>query len=76
MHLFLFQGSTHRSRQFVEKLTDSAIIEVARVLREDLSGENGNRLAVACGFTSGIGIGTSPRLNIPVGTARLVRRAP
>jgi hypothetical protein len=46
MHFFLLKGSTHLSRQFVEKLADSVIIEVARVLREDLPGENGNRLAV------------------------------
>jgi hypothetical protein len=31
------RGSVHLSRQFLEKLTDSAIIKVA--LREDLSGE-------------------------------------
>jgi hypothetical protein len=56
MHFFLFEGPAHLSRQFVEKVTDSAIIKIARVLREDLPGENGNRLAVACGFTSGSGI--------------------
>jgi hypothetical protein len=56
MHLFLLEGSAHLSRQFIEKLTDNAVIKLARVLREDLPGENGNRLAVACGFTCGIGI--------------------
>ena len=35
MRLFLSEGSVHLSRQFLEKLTESAIIKVA--LREDLS---------------------------------------
>jgi hypothetical protein len=47
------EGSAHLSRQFIEKLTDNAVIKLARVLREDLPGENGNRLAVACGFKAG-----------------------
>jgi hypothetical protein len=39
MHLFLLEGSAHLSRQFVEKLTDNAIIKLTRVLREDLPGD-------------------------------------
>ena len=35
MRLLLSEGSVHLSRQFLEKLTDSAIIKAA--LREDLS---------------------------------------
>jgi hypothetical protein len=37
MRLFLSEASVHLSRQFLEKLTDSAIIKIA--LWEDLSGE-------------------------------------
>ena len=37
MRLILSEGSVHLSRQFLEKLTDSAITKAA--LREDLSGE-------------------------------------
>ena len=56
MHLLLFEGPAHLSSQFIEKLPDRAIVEIARVLRENLACENGNRLAMACGCTSGIGI--------------------
>jgi hypothetical protein len=49
MRLFLSEASVHLSRQFLEKLTDSAIIKIA--LWEDLSGEVATGLAVACGFT-------------------------
>ena len=56
MHLLLFQATAHLSSQFIGKLPDGAIIEIAGVLRENLACENGNRLAMACGFTSGIGI--------------------
>ena len=37
MRLLLSEASVHLSRQFLEKLTDSAIIKIA--LWEDLSGE-------------------------------------
>jgi len=56
MHLLLFEGPAHLSSQFIEKLPDRAIIKIAGVLRENLACENGNRLAMARGFTSGIGI--------------------
>ena len=50
------EGPAHLSSQFIEKLADRAIIKIAGVLRENLACENGNRLAMACGRTSGIGI--------------------
>src|SRR5436190_23886523 len=56
MHLLLFEGAAHLSSQFIEKLPDGAIIKIAGVLRENLTCENGNRLAMARGFTSRSGI--------------------
>jgi hypothetical protein len=52
MHLVLFEGLAHLCSQFIEKLPDGAIIKIAGVLRENLACEDGNRLAMACGFTS------------------------
>ena len=54
MHLLLFEGPAHLSSQFIEKLPDGVIIKITGILRENLSCEDGNRLAMACGFTSGI----------------------
>jgi len=34
MRLFLSEASVHLSRQFLEKLTDSAIIKIARCRRD------------------------------------------
>ena len=56
MHLLLFEGPAHLSSQFIEKLPDRAIVEIARVLRENLACKKGNPLAMGCGCTSGIGI--------------------
>ena len=56
MYFLLFEGPAHLSSQFIERLPDGAIIKIAGVLRENLTGEIGNRLAMACGLTSGIGI--------------------
>ena len=39
MHLLLFEGPAHLSSQFIEKPPDRAIVEIARVLRENLACE-------------------------------------
>jgi hypothetical protein len=56
MHLLLFEALAHLGCQFVEQLPDRAIIKIARVLRENLSGKNGNRLTMTWRVTSGIGV--------------------
>ena len=57
MRLFSFEGSVHLSRQFIEKLTDSAIIQ-SRPEGGSLR-RSGTWLAVACGFTPR-SLGVSP----------------
>ena len=37
MHLLLFEGPAHLSSQFIEKLPDRAIVEIAGVLWENLA---------------------------------------
>ena len=56
MHLLLFEALAHLGCQFVEQLPDRAIIKIAGVLRENLSGKNGNRLTMTWRVTSGIGV--------------------
>jgi hypothetical protein len=56
MHLLLFEALAHLGCQFVEQLPDRAIIKIAGVLRENLSGKNGNRLTMTWRFPSGIGV--------------------
>ena len=56
MHFLLFETSPHFCSQFVEKLPDGAVIKVAGILRENLAGEDGDRLAMAGGVTFGIGV--------------------
>jgi hypothetical protein len=65
MHLLLFEALAHLGCQFVEQLPDRAIIKIAGVLRENLSGKNGNRLTMTWRVTSGIGVETSPRVTMP-----------
>ncbi len=61
MHLLLFEAPSHLSSQFIEKLPNGNVIKIAGVLRENFSCEYGYRLAMAGGFTSGIGIGRPRR---------------
>lgn len=56
MYLLLLEVPAHFCSQFVEKLPDGAVIKVAGILRENLSGKNGDRLTMTGGVTSGIGI--------------------
>src|ERR1700730_17368736 len=56
MHLLLFEALAQLGCQFVEQLPDRAIIKIACVLRENLSGKNGNRLTMTWRVTSGIGV--------------------
>src|SRR3984893_16842197 len=56
MHLLLFEALARLGCQFVEQLPDRAIIKIACVLRENLSGKNGNRLTMTWRVTSGIGV--------------------
>jgi len=60
MRLFLSEGSVHLSRQFLAKLTDSAIIKVA--LRGDLSEvATGSRwLAAHPAVAEGVAAGAEP----------------
>ena len=52
MHLLLFESPAHFLGQFVEKLADGAVIKVAGILREDLSGKDCYRFSMARGFSS------------------------
>jgi hypothetical protein len=49
-------GPAHLAAQFVEKLAHGAVIKIAGILRENLTSEDGDRFAMACGPTFGIGI--------------------
>ena len=56
MYFLLFERPAHLASQFVEKLAHSAVVKIAGVLRKNLASEDGDRLAMACGPTFGIGI--------------------
>src|SRR5580700_183411 len=56
MHLLLFESLAHLFSEFVEKLPDGAIIEIASILRKDLAGKDSDRLAVAGGLAASTGI--------------------
>src|SRR5690242_20577741 len=78
MRLFLSEASVHLSRQFLEKLTDSAIIKIA--LWEDLSGEvaTGSRwLAASPAVVEGCPRWRGPEVRIHLPPAQsLVRTFP
>ena len=40
MHLLLFEGPTHLLSQFIKKLPDGAVVEVAGILRQYLARED------------------------------------
>jgi hypothetical protein len=56
VYFLLLEGSAHLAGQFVEKLSHGAVIEIAGVLRQNLAGEDGDRLAMTCGTTFRIGV--------------------
>ena len=56
MYFLLFERPAHLAGQFVEKRAHGAVVKIAGVLRKNLASEDGDRLAVACGPTFGIGI--------------------
>src|SRR5260221_3065969 len=71
MRLFLSEASVHLSRQFLEKLTDSAIIKIA--LWEDLSGEvaTGSRwLAASPRSLRGVAAGAEPEVRVHLPPAK------
>ena len=53
MYFLLLEGPAHLAGQFVEKLSHGAVVKIAGVLRKNLAGKDGDRLAVTCGSTSG-----------------------
>jgi len=56
VNFLLLESPAHLAGQFVEEISHGAVIEIAGVLRKNLAGEYGDRLAMTCGPAFGIGV--------------------
>jgi hypothetical protein len=56
VNFLLLEGPAHLAGQFVEEISHGAVVEVTGVLRQDLAGEDRDRLAMTSRPAFGIGV--------------------